>query len=423
MKCLLILSFFFILNLNAESAPDHDPWFLIKPQPWNTLDLYQKSITKNEFQEKLNDLFDPFQGFRPFIQWEQDQIQIYTDPTQKDLAYTIRFAPSSEQKKAHPRLWRTPQEFKAQKAVKALPLHGLKIAIDPGHIGGKWGPLQNRSVLYPGLGRVQEGDMNLITARILQKNLEELGAEVFVTRDKAEPVTEFEINDFQNHARERIYKKNPNLRQKYSHMLVEDQNRLLGEKLQFTTQFLFFRIGEIRSRAHKIRTLFQPDLTVILYINATASSGKGKTVGVNQNIFFIHGCYTKEEAADPEQQVRMVYKILDQGTSTEQYVAEKIANCFQKSTGLPPVPYGDSKTSRQLSNNRYVVARNLAANREYDGPVVTTEPYFMNNKYVVRRLLAGDYEGTKNFLDKSFPSIFREYAQAVTDGLVSAYAP
>lgn len=413
---------FLILNaLLALSYADQDPWHLIAPQPWKSLDLYQNTMTASQFQEKLQTIFDPFGGLKPFIKEGENQIEFFSNSEKTESLYKLHFSPSESQKAPHPRLWRTPQEFRKIKKKTQLPLQGLRIAIDPGHIGGKWGPLQNRSVLYPGIGRIQEGDMNLITSKILRENLQKQGAEVFVTRENAEPVTEFEIEDFRDAARERIYKKNPHLQKKYGHLLLPDQDRLLGDRLTFTTQFLFFRIGEIRSRAHKISTLFQPDITIILYINATLSSGRGKTVGVNENIFFIHGCYTKEEATDPEQQVRMVYKILDQGTSTEQFVAEKIANAFQRITGLPPVPYGNSKTSRQLSDNRYVVARNLAANREYDGPVVTTEPYFMNNKYVARRLIAGDYEGTRPILDKTFPSIFREYAEGVTQGILNAY--
>ncbi|MES2310069.1 MAG: N-acetylmuramoyl-L-alanine amidase [Verrucomicrobiota bacterium] len=422
MRWISLLGLSLITFAIAATSPDRDPWSLIKPQAWKTLDLYQKTMTREQFETSLHDVFDPYHGFPPFTQWNQNTLSIFEDPAHKVPAYTLEFAPSLNEVKPHPRLWRTPQEFSNKKAPGAPPLQGLKIAIDPGHIGGKWGPLQNRSVVYPGLGRLQEGDMNIITAKILRQNLEKLGADVFLTRENTEPVTTLAIDDFKEPARLRIYKKYPDLEKKYSHLLLNDQYARLGEKLEFVTQFLFFRIGEIRSRAHKMRTLFQPDITVVLYINATPSSGHGNTVGVNQNILFIHGCYTQEEAADPEQQVRMLYKVLDRGTGTEQYVAERIANAFQRITGLPPVPYGDSKTSRQLSNNKYVVARNLAANREYDGPVVTTEPFFMNNKYVVRRLLAGDYEGTRTFLDKSFTSIFREYAQAVTDGLVDAYS-
>ena len=39
-----------------------------------------------------------------------------------------------------------------------------------------------------------------------------------------------------------------------------------------------------------------------------------------------------------------------------------------------------------------MVARNLAFNREHDGPVVVTEPYFMNEHVTLQRLLAGDYK-------------------------------
>ncbi len=421
MHRLALIGFFITGILFSETPSPPNPWTLIKPQPWTTLDVYQKTICREEFESKLHQIFDPYQGLKPFTQWNQNQVTFFKEPQQINPLYTFTFASPCAELNPHPRTWRTPQEFSQTITSSTAPLLGLKIAIDPGHIGGKWGPLQNRSVLYPGLGRVQEGDMNLITAKILRENLRSLGAEVFLTREEKEPVTKLQIEDFKEAARLRIYKKYPDLEKKYGHLLLNDQYHRLGDRIEFVTQFLFFRIGEIRSRAQKIRSLFKPDLTIVLYINATLSSGRGKTVGVNQNIFFIHGAYTKEEAADPEQQVRMIYKILDQGTATEQYVTEQIATAFQKLTNLPPVPYGNTKSSRQLSNNRYVVARNLAANREYDGPVVTTEPYFMNNKYVVRRLLAGDYEGTRTILDKPFPSIFREYAQAVTEGLVNSY--
>ena len=127
--------------------------------------------------------------------------------------------------------------------------------------------------------------------------------------------------------------------------------------------------------------------------------------------------------ADPEMQRRCVYKMVEGGSDIEAEVATAIANVFTQRTGLGPVKYGDSSTTRAaVPNNAYVVARNLAANREYDGPVVCTEPYFMNNKTVYQRLLAGDYAGQRTFDGKSYGSIFREYADCVAQGLVKAYA-
>jgi hypothetical protein len=115
--------------------------------------------------------------------------------------------------------------------------------------------------------------------------------------------------------------------------------------------------------------------------------------------------------------------MVEGGSDIEKEVAADIADVFTQRTGLGPVPYGDSGTTREvIPGNSYVVARNLASNREYDGPVVCTEPYFMNNKTVYQRLLAGDYEGQRIFDGKSYGSIFREYADCVAQGLVKAYA-
>ena len=46
----------------------------------------------------------------------------------------------------------------------------------------------------------------------------------------------------------------------------------------------------------------------------------------------------------------------------------------------------------------------------------------MNNRIVYQRLLAGDYDGTRNFNGKPYTSIFREYADCVAQGLVKAYS-
>jgi hypothetical protein len=200
-------------------------------------------------------------------------------------------------------------------------------------------------------------------------------------------------------------------------------NFLFGYRINELADFLFFRCSEIIERGNRIRDHFVPDLTVTLYIDATPGSGRGRLTDANANIFFVHGAYTHAEMSDPEMQQRCVYKMLEGGAGIEAEVASDIANVFQEKTHLGPVKYGDSSTTRQIfPNNYYVVARNLAANREYDGPVVCTEPYFMNNRVTYQRLLAGDYDGLRTFDGKTYNSIFREYADCVTQGIVRAYA-
>lgn len=45
----------------------------------------------------------------------------------------------------------------------------------------------------------------------------------------------------------------------------------------------------------------------------------------------------------------------------------------------------------------------------------------MNSREVFERIQAGDYEGTRPVAGAERPSIFREYADAVAEGLVHHY--
>jgi hypothetical protein len=50
------------------------------------------------------------------------------------------------------------------------------------------------------------------------------------------------------------------------------------------------------------------------------------------------------------------------------------------------------------------------------------EPYVMNSTLDYPRLQAGDYDGLREINGKMVPSIFREYADALTEGLARHYA-
>jgi N-acetylmuramoyl-L-alanine amidase len=68
------------------------------------------------------------------------------------------------------RWFRTPAEVRAVSHPLDKPLNGLRVAIDPGHIGGPWAQMEERSTRYHGSAPVQEGDLNLITARSSSRN-------------------------------------------------------------------------------------------------------------------------------------------------------------------------------------------------------------------------------------------------------------
>jgi len=410
-----------ISELRHYETPTGSPR-LPTPNPWFTLDPYQGTVTRQQFEQKLHTLYDPFSVFPAYYAITDSEVKIYPSVKERrDPQFVLQFAPPN-QPRSPMRWFRTPAEFRTEPHPVDKPLSGLRVAIDPGHIGGPWAQMEERSTRYHGSAPVQEGDLNLITARLLNQELTNLGATVFQVRDSTEPVTPYRPEDMIPLARELLLAHSShatNLR-----ALPQDKlNLLFGQRLMELAEFLFYRCSEILERGNRIRNNFVPDITVTLYIDATPGSGRGRLTSANQNIFFVHGSYTRSEMADPEMQMRCVYKMVEGSSDIEAEVAADIAAVFKQVTGLGPVKYGNSNTTRQvILQNPYVVARNLAANREYDGPVVCTEPYFMNNHTVYQRLLAGDYDGVRLFDNKNYRSIFREYADCVAEGLVKAYA-
>ena len=392
------------------------------PNPWFWLSRYDRTLTRAEFEAGLPP-FDPFHALKNYADIDDAGITFYPSQTERRAPqFHLAFAPNTASELPFPGGYRTPAAFRALRKPNstAKPLDGLRIAIDPGHIGGAWGQIEDRSTYYAGIGRIQEGDMNTVTAKILEKQLTDLGASVFLTRHDMNPVTTVRPADLTDEALALLVAWRPD----WAAIPPEKRKAALATHIAFTTHLLFERKYEFLARAEKVRENFSPDITLVLYINATPSSGWGHLIGVNQNIFFVEGAYEAEEIGADEQRERLVYKVLDRVTPVEYEVAASIARAFTRITGFKPVGYGDTKSTRLIDpNNFYVVARNLGAARQQDGPVVTAEPYFMNNRIVAQRLVAGDYEGERTFGGQTCKSFFREYADGVVEGLLASYGP
>jgi hypothetical protein len=281
--------------------------------------------------------------------------------------------------------------------------------------------MEDRSTLYPGFGRIQEGDLNLLVAKNLASKLKELGAEVFLARETAEPVCTLGISEVQQVV--------PQILAHHSHLLSKTfHSRTLNLRAssplyqKVVAEVLLTKNLEAIARAKKSREAMKPDITIVLQFDATAARHRNSLPKINRNILFVEGAYTSVEIKnDPRQRLRLLTKLLENVTPTEIKVALAISNHLTLTTGFPPVLYGNSRTTRSIAGNPYVVARNILLNREHDGPVVVTEPYFMNQPETLQRLLAGDYEGTRFVAGRNRISIYREYADAVVQGLLDAY--
>lgn len=417
----LILTFFPFVT-RAYKA---DPAELLAPpdtSAWKSLEQYAGTLTRSEFERRLHAIFDPTGAIYPFLTITDESVAIFSDPSKSvpPLA-EVPFA-TNNYRRPFPSRFRDPIEIQNVAAPADKPLASLRIVIDPADIGGKWAAMENRAQSYKGFGQVREGDLNLIVAKILASNLEALGAKVFLTHSEPEPVSGLGPQDLIEPAATWLAER-PRLLPKAFFDRAGRVSKKNPKAVQIAAETLLTKTLEARARAEKVRKNFEPDITLVLQHDATARSRRGGFARLNRNVFFIHGAYTHSELTeDPHQRLKMLTKLFANVTPIEAAVADYISNRFISVTGFPPVRYGNSAITRSTAvGNPYIVARNLALNREHDGPVVVIEPYFMNETVTLQRLLEGDYEGVRFIAGELRPSIYREYADAVVLGLLDAY--
>lgn len=389
---------------------------------WKSLEEFSGTLTRAQFEQRLHEVFDPHGGLLPFLAITDQGVSIYDSPAKTGVALaTISFAPSPDACRVGPRLFRPPDAFRH--GVERFPLAGVRIVIEPADIGGDWGKLEDRSTIYPGYGRIQEGDLTLLVGKILEAKLRGLGAEVYVTREGTQPVSGLATADVErvagNVISQRPYRLPEAFRKRAGYMSAASP-----AYVKIASQLLLTKNLETLSRAENARRRFRADLTIVLQFDATPRSCRARLTDINRNIFFVEGAYTASELGnDSRQRWKLLTKLLQNVTPTERLVATNIARSFEDATGYPPVLYGDTAVTRAVGDTPYVVARNLAFNREHDGPVVITEPYFMNQRVTLLRILAGDYPGLEFVAGQMRESIFREYADAIAKGLVNTYGP
>ena len=368
---------------------------------WSKLNAFQNTITRADFERLLTTVFVTGGAWRNFIEIDDTGARIRTSD---ETPFHLRFAPPGLEETT-PRHWRTAAELPP--APPGKPLDGLRIAIDPGHIGGQWAKIEERWLQVGTSAPVCEGDMTLQVANLLKPRLEALGATVSLVRTKAEPVTPLRPDSLM--------------------ALAENSAEPADSPaaLQKLAERLFYRTAEIRARAKLVNETLKPDLVLCLHFNADPWGDPANPTLVERSHLhlLLNGAYTDEEVALADQRFALLEKLLRRTHEEEARVGATVADAFAEKSGLPPFIYpAGSLNALPVNGHPYLWARNLLANRLYDSPVIFMEPYLMNSASDHARILAGDYDGLKEVNGKPQASIFREYADALAEGLARHYS-
>jgi hypothetical protein len=359
---------------------------------WSTLERYQQTISHAEFEGLLSSIYCPSGVLTNYLSYGTNSVTVFSTPEKADALFTLRFS-------------------SAATSVVARAASFKRIALDPGHIGGEWARMEERFFQRGKDRPVQEAVLNLTAARLLKARLEAAGVEVFLTKDNFQPVTDKRPEDFRAQAEQDV----PLTRFDAFPPLDREADR--ADAVRKRAEQLFYRSAEIAARARLINEQIKPDLTICMHFNAVEWDECQNLVDDNRLVVFVGGDYLASELKEDDQKLRLFSKLLERSQSAELTAAKAIATAMASATKLPPVEYGPNSGAVRISDNPYVFARNLAANRLYNGPVVFLEPYYMNNRLVYERIQLGDYEGIRDVNGTPMRSIFREYADSVADGL------
>lgn len=389
----------------------------LTPAPdWSQLEAFQETITREEFVRLLDQVYAPGGAAKGMIDVEVEHAVIKTALVPV-AELRLRFARDAASTKAVPRFWRPAAQFPV--APAGPPLAGLKIAIDAGHIGGAWAKMEERWFQIGESRPVVEGELTLRVARLLAPQLRALGADVSLVRDSLEPVTKDRPGTLRPVARQELARLGVTApRENYD----GPNDPLRATTVQAQSELLFYRIGEIRQRAKLVNTELKPDLVVCLHLNAEGWGDPLRPEFVPRNHLhvIVNGCYSTGELRFDDQRFEMLLKLLSRAFPEELAASERVADALASATKLPPYQYTTGNALRS-GTGAYVWARNLLANRLYHAPVLFLEPYVMNSEVVWARVQAGDYDGEFTVGGAPRRSIFREYADAVAEGLREYY--
>jgi len=407
----------FLIFAGAAGATDNLGVLGSKPK-WEVLEHYQSTITHDEFAHLINDVYCTHGIPDGLIKIDNDSAEILTN-CESGKVFTLHFAPDSNSNAHIPRLWRPATSLPRAKPNR--PLAGLRIALDPGHLGGKWAKMEERWFQVGDSKPVQEGDLTLCVARLLATRLRDLGAKVSFVRNDDEPTTAKRPDDFRELARKILIRNGvPQPRAE----VLDSSDPEKEKTIRWQSEILFYRYSEIRRRAVLVNFKLHPDLVLCLHFNAEGWGDPTSPMLTDTNHLhlLVNGSYLADEPEFDDQRLEMIRRLLSRAYEEELSLADTIALAMSRETGLAPYAYPTTNSTTKVGTSGYVCARNLLATRLYRCPVVYCEPYVMNSNDVFARIQAGDYEGTRNSNGVERKSIFREYADSVADGLIEYYS-
>jgi N-acetylmuramoyl-L-alanine amidase len=298
---------------------------------------------------------------------------------------------------------------------------GMKIAIDPGHIGGGYnmGFTESRcmTLAIDSTNQIQlvEGNLTFYTALLLKHKLDSIGVQTMLTRTDT-GVSSLGITFYQW---KKKIKDTAYLDSLINNDLISDKGvRLL--KAHLSDKVLFgevFGSVDMAARAKKINA-FQPDITVIIHYNVNEkNAGWNHTTDKDYVMTFVPGCVTSEDMKTLAGRLNFLRLLLSSDIEKSVKLSSAVAKNISSKLNVPLAQKTDATylTEHCLSTSKTgVYSRDLALTRLIRGPLVYGEPLYQDNTSECLLLTAKDDSISGFVVSKRIELV----AQAYYDGIL-----
>jgi N-acetylmuramoyl-L-alanine amidase len=318
----------------------------------------------------------------------------------------------------------------AQEATSTQPLRGLRVAIDPGHMGDDWDGITGKYVKDNNGNYLSEGVMALQTSLLLQSELKALGAQVVLTRTDTVPATNMNIKDLPvaKFAQAEL------LEQVYSPWFLKllgagtgnalfnafdnsaERKKIWSEKSRAN---YFILKEDLWARADKINN-FNPDIVLIIHFDVLPSAGDGHGLNAkapNQTKVFVPGAYFDVEFGSRKARKQFAKKLLDQTQWDESiHLSSEILNQFKSQMGLT----FPSASSNSIPVAPGIFARNLTLPRFIHAPATAyLECLFYNRPQEFQALIDTKHPMIINGVSYPYSDRLKQVVSSIKKGVLN----
>ena len=310
------------------------------------------------------------------------------------------------------------------KAKERLPLTGLKVLIDPGHMGGdEWDHNTGKYVEVNGK-KVSEGTLTLWTSLVLAERLENLGATILLTREKIGTVSEETYPDFNVTPFLNSYFQNsmddwmaPYLDQPIDIVRNTIKTATEVQKAYSSTQKMRFYItgADLEARSKMIDS-FKPDVSIIIHFDASKSDQLQSSVQSLEA--FIPGGYGLNETGGRKAKALGLKHLLEVRRWNQTVeLADQVTDSMSDSLRIPRLNIPKAFSGVRVRDGVYT--RNLYLNRRsMNGLLVYLECLHYDHVQEHPKLTKLNETGSYHGNAYQYPSRLNDIVDGIESGML-----